>query len=441
MDEDVEKFFKMGERGSSTGQEVRAGLTTFLAMAYIIAVNPSLLAAAGVPMNAAVTSTCVGAGIMTIFMGLFANRPLACASGMGINAVVAYTLAALNGADWQVSMAVIFVEGCAILILVLCGLREAIMDAIPVSLRHAISVGLGLFIAMIGLADGGIIVANESTMVSFGDVTSPTFLVGLISIVATVILYSMNIKGSILIGIIIAVLCGIPLGVTQMPSGIVSALDFSSFGAPFMADSTGTVAVVKVLTTPILLVFAFSLMMSDFFDTMGTAMAVAKQGEFLNEDGTVENIREILIADSAAAAVGGLLGASSITTFVESASGAADGGRTGLTSVFTGILFILAAFFAPVISVVSSAATCGALVIVGFLMMTDVVDIDWTDLLEGFPAFMVIAGIPLTYSISNGIGMGFIAYVIVALVTGRGKKIKPLMWVATAAFVIYFLLS
>ena len=437
----MEKYFKMGERGSSTGQELRAGLTTFLAMAYIIAVNPSLLVAAGIPMNAAVTSTCVGAGIMTIFMGLFSNRPLACASGMGINAVVAFTLAALNRADWQVSMAVIFVEGCAILILVLCGLREAIMDAIPVSLRHAISVGLGLFIAMIGLADGGIIVANESTMVSFGDVTSPTFLVGLISIVATVILYSMNVKGSILIGIVIAVLCGIPLGVTQMPSGVVSALDFSSFGAPFMADSTGTVAVVKVLTTPILLVFAFSLMMSDFFDTMGTAMAVAKQGEFLNEDGTVENIREILIADSAAAAVGGLVGASSITTFVESASGAADGGRTGLSSVFTGILFIIAAFFAPVISIVSSAATCGALVIVGFLMMTDVVDIDWTNLLEGFPAFMVIAGIPFTYSISNGIGMGFIAYVIVALVTGNIKKIKPLMWVATAAFVVYFLLS
>ena len=437
----MEKFFKTGERGSSAGQELRAGLTTFLAMAYIIAVNPSLLGAAGVPMSAAVTSTCVGAGIMTIFMGLFSNRPLACASGMGINAVVAYTLAALNGADWQVSMAVIFVEGCAILVLVLCGLREAIMDAIPVSLRHAISVGLGIFIAMIGLADGGIIVANESTMVAFGDVTSPKFIVGLISIAATVILYAMEVKGSILIGIIIAVLCGIPLGVTQMPSGIVSVLDFSSFGAPFVADSTGTIAVVRVLTTPILLVFAFSLMMSDFFDTMGTAMAVAKQGEFLNEDGTVENIREILIADSAAAAVGGLVGASSITTFVESASGAADGGRTGLTSVFTGILFIIAAFFAPVISIVSSAATCGALVIVGFLMMTDVVDIDWTDLLDGFPAFMVIAGIPLTYSISNGIGMGFIAYVIVALVTGRAKMIKPLMWVSAAAFVVYFLLS
>lgn len=437
----MEKFFKMGKRGSSAGQELRAGLTTFLAMAYIIAVNPSLLSAAGVPMNAAVTSTCIGAGIMTIFMGVFANRPLACASGMGINAVVAFTLAAINGTDWQVSMAVIFAEGCAILILVLCGLREAIMDAIPVSLRHAISVGLGIFIAMIGLADGGIIVASESTMVAFGDVTSPMFIVGLVSIIATVILYAMDVKGSILIGIIIAVLCGIPLGVTQVPAGIVSALDFSSFGAPFMADSTGTVAIAKVLTTPILLVFAFSLMMSDFFDTMGTAMAVAKQGEFLNEDGTVENIREILIADSTAAAVGGLVGASSITTFVESASGAADGGRTGLTSVFTGVLFIIAAFFAPVISIVSSAATCGALVIVGFLMMTDVVDIDWTDLLEGFPAFMVIAGIPLTYSISNGIGMGFIAYVIVALVTGRARKTKPLMWVSAAAFLVYFLLS
>jgi AGZA family xanthine/uracil permease-like MFS transporter len=199
-------------------------------------------------------------------------------------------------------------------------------------------------------------------------------------------------------------------------------------------------ALVQVLTTPVLLVFAFSLMMSDFFDTMGTAMAVAKQGEFLNDDGTVEDIRQILIVDSAAAAVGGFCGASSITTFVESASGAADGGRTGLSSIFTGILFIIAAFFAPVISIVSSAATCGALVIVGFLMMGDVVDIDWSDLLEGFPAFMVIAGIPFTYSISNGIGLGFISYVIVALVTGRAKSIKPLMWVATIAFVVYFLL-
>lgn len=435
----METFFKAGERGSSVGQEIRAGLTTFLAMAYIIAVNPSLLVAAGIPAAAAVTSTCIGAGIMTILMGIFANRPLACASGMGVNAVFAYTLTGLAGGDWHAASAVIFIEGVAILILVLCGLREAIMDAIPVSLRHAISVGLGLFIAMIGLADAGIIVADESTMVALGDVFSPTFLVGLISIIVTIVLYAMNVKGSLLLGIVIAVVAGIPLGVTQMPSGIVSGLDFTTFGAPFQSDEAGVMGIAKVVTNPTLLVFAFSLMMSDFFDTMGTAMAVAKQGEFLEPDGRVQDIKPILIVDSAAAAVGGLVGASSITTFVESASGAADGGRTGLSSVVAGVLFIVAAFFSPLISVVSSAATCGALVFVGYLMMSEVTEIDWSDLLEGLPAFLIVAGVPLTYSISNGIGFGFIAYVVVAAVTGQLKKVKPLMWVAAFAFLVYFL--
>ena len=239
--------------------------------------------------------------------------------------------------------------------------------------------------------------------------------------------------------IIVAVVAGIPLGVTQLPAGIVSGLDFSSFGAPFLADEAGVMGIAKVVTNPTLLVFAFSLMMSDFFDTMGTAMAVAKQGEFLEPDGRVQNIKEILIVDSAAAAVGGLVGASSITTFVESASGAADGGRTGLSSVVAGLLFIVAAFFSPLISVVSSAATCGALVFVGYLMMSEVTEIDWSDLLEGLPAFLIVAGVPLTYSISNGIGFGFIAYVVVAAVTGQLKKVKPLMWVAALAFLVYFL--
>ena len=432
----METFFKAGERGSSVGQEVRAGLTTFLAMAYIIAVNPSLLTAAGIPAAAAVTATCLGAGIMTILMGLIANRPLACASGMGVNAVFAYTLTAIAGGDWHAASAVIFIEGVAILILVLCGLREAIMDAIPVSLRHAISVGLGLFIAMIGLADAGIIVADESTMVALGDVFSPTFLVGLISIVVTIVLYAMNVKGALLLGIVIAVVAGIPLGVTQMPAGIVSGLDFSTFGAPFQTDESGIMGIAKVVTNPTLLIFAFSLMMSDFFDTMGTAMAVAKQGEFLESDGRVKDIKPILIVDSAAAAVGGLVGASSITTFVESASGAADGGRTGLSSVVAGVLFIVAAFFSPLISVVSSAATCGALVFVGYLMMSEVTEIDWSDLLEGLPAFLIVAGVPLTYSISNGIGSGATAYVAVP---AAPKKVKPLMWVAALAFLVYFL--
>lgn len=433
----MDQFFKLGERNSSIATELRAGLTTFLAMAYIIVVNPLILSAGGVPMTAAVTATCIGAGIMTIAMGFISNRPLACASGMGINSIVAYTLCGAMGLGWQTAMAIIFVEGIAILLLVLCGLREAIMDAIPVSLRHGISIGLGLFIAMIGLKDGGIIVANEATMVSLGSVTDPVFLVGLISIVATVILSSMNVKGALLWGIVIASILGIPLGVTAAPSSIVAPLDFSTFGAPFMADADG---VIKALTTPALLLFAFSLMMSDFFDTMGTAMAVAKQGDFLSDEGKVEDIKPILIVDSVAAAAGGVFGASSITTFVESASGAADGGRSGLTSITAGILFLLAAFFSPLISCISSAATCGALVYVGFLMMSEVTEIDWFDILEGFPTFMIIIGIPFTYSISNGIGLGFIAYVIVASVTGNIKKVRPLMWVAAAAFLAYFLL-
>ena len=436
----MDQFFKIGDRGSSVATELRAGLTTFLAMAYIIVVNPLILEAGGVPVTAAVTATCIGAGIMTILMGVCANRPLACASGMGINSIVAYTLCGSMGLGWQTAMAVVLIEGIAILLLVLCGLREAIMEAIPVSLRRGISIGLGLFIAMIGLKDGGIILANADTLVSLGSVTDPTFLVGVISIVATVVLYSMKVKGALLWGIVIAAVCGIPLGVTQTPAGIVAPLDFSSFGAPFMADADGVMGLVKAVSTPTILLFAFSLMMSDLFDTMGTAMAVAKQGEFLTEDGKVEDIKPILIVDSAAAAVGGIMGASSITTFVESASGAADGGRTGLTSVFTGVLFILAAFLSPLISCISSAATCGALVFVGFLMMGDAVMVKWDDVLEGFPTFMIIAGIPFTYSISNGIGLGFITYIVVAVVTGRAKYVRPLMWVAGLAFLLYFLL-
>ena len=437
----MEKFFKMQERGSSTGQELRAGLTTFLAMAYIIIVNPSILSSAmpDVAPSAIVTGTCLGAAIMTVCMGLFANRPLACASGLGVNSMIAAATTGICGGDWHAAMGIIFVEGIAILLLVLCGLREAIMDAIPVSLRHAISVGLGLFIAMIGLSNAGIIVNDKGTLLALGTITEPMFIVGIISIVATVVLEAFHVKGSILLGIIVAVICGIPLGVTTAPTGIVSTLDFATFGAPFQTNADGIMGIAKVVTNPTMLILAFSLMMSDFFDTMGTAMAVAKQGEFLTEDGNVKDIKPILIVDSAAAAVGGLVGASSVTTFVESASGAADGGRTGLTSITTGIIFIIAAFFSPLISVVSSAATCGALVFVGYLMMSEVTEIDWSDLLEGLPAFLIVAGVPLTYSISNGIGFGFIAYVVVAAVTGQLKKVKPLMWVAALAFLVYFL--
>ena len=435
----MNRFFHIAERGSTPATELRAGITTFLAMAYIIAVNPSLLVAAGIPASAAVTSTCVSAGLMTILMGLWANRPLACATGMGINAVVAFSLTAAAGGDWRVAMGVILLEGVVITALVLCGLREAIMEAVPVPLRHAIAVGLGIFIAFLGLINGGIVVNDESTLVTFGTVTDPVFIVGAISIVATFVLHVFKVKGSILWGILIAAVAGVPLGVTALPAGLVSLPDFSSFGAPFQpaADGSG-MAILKVFVSPTLLVFVFSIMISDFFDTMGTAVAVAKQGEFLDEDGNVEDIKPILMVDSIAAGFGGLLGASSCTTFMESASGAADGGRTGLTSVVAGAIFLVAAFFSPVVSVISSAATCGALVMVGYLMMTVVVDINWNDALEGIPAFMTMIGIPLTYSISNGIGLGFVTYVLVACCTGHAKEIKPLTWVVVVAFLISF---
>ena len=434
----MNNFFHFDERGSSLATEMRAGLTTFLAMAYIIAVNPAVLSAAGIDAGALACATCLGAGIMTILMGVFANRPLACASGLGVNAMIAGITSTVCGGDWHVAMSVIFLEGIVILLLVVCGLREAIMDAIPVVLRHAISVGLGLFVAMIGLVDAGIVVAGNGTVVGLGDITSPSFVVGIISIVVTVALAVRKVPGSLLIGIIIAVIAGIPLGVTPAPASIVAPLDFSSVGGPLASTSDGSLAIVKVLTDPTLLVISFSLLMSDFFDTMGTAMAVAKQGEFLTEDGNVEDIREILIVDSAAAAVGGFMGVSSITTFVESTSGAADGGRSGLTSVVTGVLFLLAAFFSPVVACVSSAATCGALVYVGYLMMSEVTEIDWSSVTEGFPAFLIIAGVPMTYSISAGIGLGFIGYAVVAVFAGKAKEIKPLMWVAAAAFLVYF---
>lgn len=438
----MDQFFKISERASSVGTEIRAGLTTFLAMAYIIAVNPSLLSAAGVPVSAAVTSTCFAAGIMTIFMGLFANRPLACASGMGINAVVAFSLTAAANGDRRVAMAVILLEGIVITALVLCGLREAIMDAVPVSLRHAIAVGLGIFIALLGLINGGIVVNDESTLVTFGSVFDPIFQVGAISVLVTFILYIFKVQGFILWGIVVAALAGIPLGVTSLPTGIVQLPDFSTFGAPFQqaADGSG-MAIVQVFLNPTLLVFVFSIMLSDFFDTMGTAVAVAKQGEFLDDEGNVMDIRRILIVDSLAAGFGGLLGASSCTTFMESASGAADGGRTGLTSVVAGIIFLIAAFFSPLVGMIATPATCGALVMVGFLMMNVVGDIDFNDPLQGIPAFMTIIGIPLTYSISIGIGLGFITYVLISLCLGKARDIKLLTWIVVVAFIISFLVS
>ncbi len=437
----LDKFFKISERNSTVSDEIIGGLTTFLAMAYIVAVNPGMLEVAGIPFNAALTATCFGSAIMTFAMGLIANRPIALASGMGINAIVAYTLCMGDAAvDWRVAMSVIFIEGIIILLLVLCGLRKAIMDAIPVALRRAIGIGIGLLIAFIGLKGGGVIVADESTFIAMGNVTSPEVFVALISIAIAVILQVTGMRGGLIISIVVGVVVGIPLGVTELPTSWNFGLDFSAFAAPFQIDpNTGTLAIAQVFLQPFLLMFVFSLLMSDFFDTMGTVMAIGEQADFADKDGNVEDVQPILAVDSAAAAIGGFMGASSITTFLESASGAAAGARTGLSNIVIGLLFIVCAFFAPLVGMVSGSATCGALVIVGYLMMTDVAEIDWTRIESAFPAFITIVGIPMTYSITNGIGLGFISYIIIKIVKGEIKQIKPLMWVSSLAFLLMFI--
>lgn len=441
--EQLAAFFKVKERGSTVGQEAIGGLTTFLAMAYIIAVNPAMMTAAGMPFEAALTATCFGAAIMTIAMGLIANRPLALASGMGINAIVAYTLCMGEGAvDWRVAMGVVMLEGIVILILVLCGLRKAVMDAIPVSLRRAIGIGIGMFIAFIGLKGGGLVVGDASTLLALGDLTSGPCIVALASIVIAVGLQAAKVKGGLVISIVLATIIGIPLGVTQIPTEWNFGLDFSAFAAPFQTDpNTGTMALVQVFLQPALLLMVFSLLMSDFFDTMGTVVAVGRRAEFVDDKGDVEDIQPILVVDSAAAAVGGFVGASSITTFVESTSGAAAGARTGLSNIVIGLLFALCAFFSPIIGMVGGSATCGALVVVGYLMLCDVADIDWSNIESAFPAFLTIVGIPLTYSITNGIGLGFISYCFIMVVLGRAKEVKPLMWVAAAAFLAMFIFA
>ena len=436
----MERFFKIKERGSTLGREIIGGLTTFLAMAYIIAVNPSILVDAGMTFESALTATCFGAAIITILMGLVSNRPLALASGMGINAIVTYTICIGMGQDWRVAMGVVVLEGVVILILVLAGLREAIMNAIPVDLRLAIGIGIGLFIAFIGLKGGGIVVTSESTLVTVGDFTSPVVIVSILSIVIAVILFAMNVPGALLISIIAATIIGIPLGVTTLPTEWNFGLDFSAFAAPLQKDPlTGQTAMLRVFLEPALLMSAFSLLMSDFFDTMGSVVAVGKQGEFCDERGNVDNMGSILVVDSIGAILGGFVGASSITTFVESTSGAAAGARTGLSSVVVGILFIVFAFFSPIIGMVSGSATCGALTVVGFLMMTSIADIDWRRIEHAFPAFITIIAIPFTYSITNGIGLGFISYVIIMVATGKARQVKPLMWAATAAFLVLFI--
>jgi AGZA family xanthine/uracil permease-like MFS transporter len=464
----MESFFKFKERQTTMRTEILAGITTFMTMAYIVFVNPGILSAAGVPFAGAATATALGAALMCLCMGLITNRPFALASGMGLNAVVTFSVIGFQQANvpWQVGMSVIFIEGLIILVLVLTGLREAVMNAIPLDLKRAIGVGIGLFITTIGLNEGGFIRPAPITLVSLGDFTQRYVWVAIIGLLAILVFMALKVKGDILWGILVATVAAILLGVTTLPTAVVSAPNFSTFFAPFQTVK-GSLAIAQVFT-PVLLLSVFAIMLTDFFDTMGTVISVGEQAGFVDENGKVPGIAGILTVDSIAASVGGLFGASSITTYIESAAGVAEGGRTGLTAIVTGVFFAIAAFFAPIVATVGGGfkipnaaqygafigsgfqapagdyfvypITAGALIVVGFLMMRTVREIPWTNLEEAFPAFLTIVGIPLTYNISYGIGFGFISYVLIKVFHGKARDVHWLMWVVSAAFAVTFVL-
>jgi AGZA family xanthine/uracil permease-like MFS transporter len=453
----LDAFFGVTARGSTVAREVLAGATTFVTMAYIIFVNPAILGkvadagGARLASPAVLTSTALVAAVMTIAMGFFGNLPLALAAGMGLNTVVAFQLVASMGLSWPQAMGVIVAEGLVITLLVAGGLRQAVVRAVPISMKRAIGIGIGLFLAIIGFVDAGFISRNAAdpvpvTLGTGGHLHGFPILLFALTLVFTAFLVARNVRGALLIGIAASTVVAIAAkGIwgdaagfkpweVVIPSSPVSMPDFSQLGK-FSFSFVGVLG----LGPAALLVF--SLMLSDFFDTVGTVVAVGQEAKYLDEKGNFPRPGTVLLIDSLAAAAGGAAGASSATTYVESAAGAAAGGRTGLTSVVTGLLFGLCLFISPLAGVVPPQATGAVLVLVGFLMMREVGQLPWDDATEAIPAFLTLTVMPFTYSITNGIGAGFISFVLLKTFTGRAKDVHPLMWGAAGSFVLYFLLA
>jgi len=451
----LQRWFELSRRRTTVGGEVRGGLTTFMVMAYIIFVNPAILSFAGIPplagqgpsFAATQAVTCLVAGVMTIAMGLATNYPLAIASGMGINAIVAFQLVAALKLPWTAAMGVVLLEGLAITVLVLTGFREAIMHAIPVSLKRAIGVGIGLFILFIGLGAAGIVKPGPPGVpVTLGDLTATPVAVALFGLLLTVWLTARRSSGALLVGILVSTGLAIAVnavsggrafpipGQAVWPAALVAMPDFSSLGAGFDFSVFVRLGVITALVT------IFSLMLSDFFDTMGTVIGIGGEAGWLTPDGRLPRLNRVLLVDSLAAVAGGAAGASSATTYIESAAGVAAGARTGLASVVTGACFLLALFFAPLAGVVPAQATAPALIVVGYLMSRVVREIPFDDFEEGFPALLTLTMMAFTYSITNGIGAGFVSYCFIKLVRGRGREVAPMMYLTALAFVIYFAL-
>lgn len=449
----LEKLFKLRENDTTVKTEVIAGLTTFMTMAYILAVNPSMLNAAGMDTNAALIATALAAFIGTLAMAFLANYPFALASGMGLNAYFAYTVCGSMGYSWQVALLAVFAEGIVFIALSLTNVREAIFNAIPLTLKHGVSAGIGLFIAFVGLQGAHLVVNSDSTLTTTVDFAGNFHTEGICAVLAivglfiTIILYIKGFKGAILIGIIATWILGMimqAVGVYQVdvegkfyslfPNlAFVDLTDLGkTFGQCFRADLSG-VSVINFIV--VLLSFLFV----DIFDTLGTLVGVATKADMLDSNGKLPRIKQALLADSIATSAGAIIGTSTTTTYVESSAGVAAGGRTGLSSVVTGLLFLVSIFFAPIFTAIPGFATAPALIFVGFLMVSSVIKVDFSDLTEAVPAYLCMLAMPLMYSIAEGIAMGVVSYVVINLLCGKAKKITPLMYVLAVLFICKYI--
>ncbi len=422
----MEKLFKLKEHGTTVRTEIIAGITTFLAMAYILAVNPGMLSQTGMPINSVFTATALSAAIATLVMAFSANLPVALAPGMGLNAFFTYTVVMGMGYSWQLALTAVFLEGIVFILLSFFKVREKIIDAIPANLKKAISVGIGLFIALIGLANAGLVSSETGTIIGFVNLRGAP-LVATIGLAVTAVLYCCKVPASILLGIIITTVIGIPFGVTKIPAGFVP---FATPAAPLFCQFEFH----NILTVKFFTVF-FTFFFVDIFDTVGTLVGVTTEGGLI-KDGKIPRVKQALLSDAIGTVAGAMLGTSTVTSFVESTSGVAAGGRTGLTSLTTGILFLVALFLSPLFLLVPSAATAPALIIVGFFMLRNVVSIDFTDPAEGIPSFICILVMPFAYSIAEGIVWGLVSFVLLKLVTGKSKAITPVTWVLFVVFIL-----
>ena len=429
----MEKFFKMSARGTNVRREIVAGLTTFLAMAYILAVNPRMLANAGMDAGGVFTATALAACIATLVMAFTANLPIALAPGMGLNAFFAFTVVLGMGISWKIALTAVFLEGVLFIILSLFNVREAIIKAIPSNLKKAVAAGIGLFICFIGFQNAGIIVNNDATLVGLGNLTQGSAAVAMIGLALTAVLYALKIPGSILIGILVTTLIGIPFGVTAVPANWTPV---SMPAAPLLFQFDFS----RIFTLDFFAVF-FTFLFVDIFDTVGTLVGVSSEAHLMDANGNVPRVKQALLSDAIGTVAGACLGTSTVTSYVESTAGVAAGGRTGMTALTTGVLFLLALFLSPLFLLVPGAATAPALIIVGFLMLKAVTGINFNDVTEGLSAFITIVMMPFAYSIAEGIVWGIITYVFMKAATGKAKSIPVITWILFVIFILRLILT